>query len=297
VLKFSGPGYRSSDNYVGQLSDGRDVRAVLARRLAEPDTAGARFVLMQHVDGVEMGAGAYFDGENFLTPACLDWEHKRFFGGDMGELTGEMGTVATFDRTRRFFDMTLARIAPLLRGHGHTGYVNLNTIVNEEGIWPLEFTCRFGYPGYAILSPLQETGWADLFRMMLGDIASDFRTRPGFCTGVVLTTPPFPYTRKEVAAPVGLPVIIDGALDNNDRRNLHFGEIGMEDGQLVTSGLYGWTMVVTGGGADIAMSQRAAYARARRVFTPNMRYRLDIGDRLRDGELAQVKRLGLLEPA
>jgi phosphoribosylamine--glycine ligase len=294
VLKFSGPDFASSDNYVGQRPDGADVRAVLARRFAVRGDPVASYILMEHVAGVEMGVGAYFDGDKFLAPACLDWEHKRFFAGDMGELTGEMGTVATYERSGRFFDLTLARIAPLLREHGHVGYVNLNTIVNEAGIWPLEFTCRFGYPGFAILEPLQDVGWGELFRAMAERSADSFPVRPGFSAGIVLTTPPFPYSRKQVDEPVGLPVLFDGELDEADRRNLHYGEVGLDGGRLVTSGLYGWTMVVTGVGPTVAAARDAAYERARRVFVPNARYRLDIGDRLIAGDYDKVAGLGLL---
>jgi phosphoribosylamine--glycine ligase len=297
VLKFSGPDFASSDNYVGQRLDGADVRAVLAGRFRARGGAPADYILMEHVEGVEMGVGAYFDGGKFLTPACLDWEHKRFFAGDMGELTGEMGTVATYDRSAGFFERTLARMAPLLREHGHVGYVNLNTIVNPDGIWPLEFTCRFGYPGFAILEPLQDIGWAELFGAMARRSASSFPVRPGFSVGIVLTTPPFPYTRKQIGEPVGHPVLIDEPCGEEDRRNLHFGEIGLDGGHLVTSGLYGWTMVVTGTGADIAAARRAAYERARRVFIPSARYRLDIGDRLIAGDYDTVAGLGLLSEA
>jgi phosphoribosylamine--glycine ligase len=293
VLKFSGPDFASSDNYVGQRPDGADVRAVLAGRFRARGGEPASYILMDFVDGVEMGVGAYFDGEKFLTPACLDWEHKRFFAGDMGELTGEMGTVATYERSGKFFDLTLARIAPLLREHGHVGYVNLNTIVNADGIWPLEFTCRFGYPGFAILEPLQDISWAELFRAMAGRSVRSFPVRPGFSVGIVLTTPPFPYTRKQIGEPVGLPVMLDEGLGEEDLRNLHYGEVGLDGGQLVTSGLYGWTMVVTGTGATVAAARRAAYDRAGRVFIPAVRYRLDIGDRLIAADYDAVAALGL----
>ena len=204
VLKFNGP-TGAIDNYVGQLKDGRDVQVYL-RRLTRVDEYPS-LILMEYIEGVEMGVGAYFDGEKFLLPACLDWEHKRFFPGDLGELTGEMGTVVTYDRSQRFFERTLRPVETLLREHGHCGYVNVNTIVNERGIWPLEFTCRFGYPGFAILTPLQKTPWSELLAAMATRSISRFETLSGFSVGIVLTTPPFPYPRPQVEEPVGLPVL------------------------------------------------------------------------------------------
>jgi phosphoribosylamine--glycine ligase len=293
VLKFSGPDYASSDNFVGEAHDGRDVAAILRARKRRARKGGERFILMALIEGVEMGVGAYFNGHRFLEPACLDWEHKRFFPGDLGELTGEMGTVVTYERTAGFFARTLRKLESRLRAHGHVGYVNLNTIVNADGVWPLEFSCRFGYPGFAILSPLQKTPWSRLFAAMLDPASTRFEAGPGFCVGVVLTTPPFPYTRKQVDEAVGLPVCIAG---DPEPEHFHFGEVGLDaDGQLVTSGLYGWTMVVTGAGTSIADAKAAAYRRAERVTTPNLRYRRDIGDRLIAGAFAEVERLGHLD--
>jgi phosphoribosylamine--glycine ligase len=293
VLKFNGP-TAAVDNYVGRLPDGRDVRAFLAR-LKQADEA-ASLILTEYVEGIEMGVGAYFDGAKFLAPACLDWEHKRFFPDDLGELTGEMGTVVTYDRTRHFFAPTLGRMEKLLQANGYCGYINLNTIVNEQGIWPLEFTCRFGYPGFAILEPLQKTSWSELFHAMITRSRSSFETVPGFAVGIVLTTPPFPYPRSQVPEPIGLPVLFDGELTAEDRRNLHYGEVGLEGDDLVTSGIYGWTMVATGVGPSIALAQERANGLADRVLVPNVRYRHDIGSRLMRGDYARVERLGLLDP-
>jgi phosphoribosylamine--glycine ligase len=97
----------AGDTFVGMFPDGRDVAALLASQ-AQP--AEQKFILMDYVDGVETGVGAYFNGDKFLRPACLDWEHKRFFAGDMGELTGEMGTIATFEKSDSIFEARRKRV-------------------------------------------------------------------------------------------------------------------------------------------------------------------------------------------
>jgi phosphoribosylamine--glycine ligase len=289
VFKSNGP---EAATFVGRHGKGADVSALLAGN----SPVGESFILMEFVEGVEMGVGAYFNGHEFHRPACLDWEHKRFFPGDLGELTGEMGTVVTYSRTETFFERTLALVKPLLRQHGYCGYINLNTIVNDEGIWPLEFTCRFGYPGFAILEPLQVTPWAELFRAMLDRDVARFETLPGFSLGIVVTTPPFPYSREQLNEPKGLPVLIEGDLSPNDKANLHFGEVALQHGTLVTSGASGCTLVVTGTGATIAAARDAANALVRRVSVANARYRCDIGQKLVDGDFAKIERWGLLDP-
>jgi phosphoribosylamine---glycine ligase len=278
----------AGETFVGTMPDGRDVAALLRARRFD---AEERFVVMDHVEGVETGVGAYFDGEQFLRPACVDWEHKHFFAGNMGELTGEMGTIATYEASDKLFEATLAPIAPLLRQAGHVGYVNLNTIINAEGVWPLEFTCRFGYPGFAVLEPLQALGWGELFwRMIARSGEASFPTLAGYSACVVLSTPPFPYSRKELDVPVGLPVLVGEV----QREHLHLGEVGLEGNQLVTSGLYGWTAVVTATGPTIAEAKIEAYRCAALVHAPNLRYRLDIGDALLAGDFDQLRSWGWL---
>jgi len=68
----------------------------------------------------------------------------------------------------------------------------------------------------------------------------------------------------------------------------------MRDGQLVTTGAYGWTMVVTGMGATVQSARDNANSLAERIVIPNARYRRDIGDKLIGSDLARLEALGLL---
>ena len=71
------------------------------------------------------------------------------------------GNGRHLSRSKRFFNRTLAKMASLLWENGYCGYINLNTVVNEEG------NLAAPSPGGSLsrlrhLDPLQKTSWADL---------------------------------------------------------------------------------------------------------------------------------------
>ena len=295
VLKFNGTDLPSDANYVGMRADGADVVAMLIRHRRTWDEdydAPPDFVLMDHVVGVETGVGALFNGTEFVGPFNLDWEHKRLFPGDRGELTGEMGTVVSYRGAEKLFAAALQRVAPELRAAGHVGYVNLNMIINAEGVWPLEFTCRFGYPGFAILSALFEEDCGTILGRIAAGSSVPLATAEGYAVGIVLTVPPFPYHYGYEELMKGTPICLPADLSAEERRHLHFAEVALDGELLVTSGQIGYVMVVTGRGTTVAAAQRSAYALAAKVAVPKVRYRIDIGDALRTTGLAELARLG-----
>lgn len=294
VLKNNGANVFRSRNFVSNRADGTDMISMLAFHEThhDPDLK-VDFLLMDFIQGVEVGVGAYFNGQCFLRPACLDWEHKHFFPGELGELTGEMGTTVTFEGSTMIFEQSLAKMERELARNGYCGYINLNLIANAEGLWPLEFTSRFGYPGYAICEALQETPWDVLFKKMIqGGI--DLDVRPGWAVGIVLTVPPFPYSYGYDQISRGLPVELEPHFQDRERELIHLGDIASENGRLVMSGQTGYVGVVTGIGQSVRQAKINALTLAQKISVPNLRYRIDIGDRVMN-DIARLKDWGFLE--
>jgi phosphoribosylamine---glycine ligase len=293
VLKFDGDKLAKTRNYVAALDNGADMIAMLQhQRVTFPIDEPPLFVLMRHVDGVEVGVGGFFDGKRFLSPTNLDYEHKRFFPGDLGELTSEMGTLVSYRDSERLFAATLGRVAPLLAEAGHVGYVNLNLIVNDEGAFPLEFTSRLGVPGYAILEPLQLDPWDVLLERVL-DGRGTFRTRDGFAVGVVLTVPPFPYADGYARLGKDTPIYFNDVLEE-ERAHLHYAEVRREGDTLLTAGSVGYVMVVTGIGASVRQARAESYALVDKIIIPNLRYRRDIAASYERRDRRELVRLGWL---
>jgi phosphoribosylamine--glycine ligase len=68
-----------------------------------------------------------------------------------------------------------------------------STAVNNNGIYPLEFTSRFGYPTIMIQQEGMLTPISDLFWELANGCEPKWRTRSGFQIGVRIVVPPFPF--------------------------------------------------------------------------------------------------------
>ena len=110
-----------------------------------------------------------------------------------------------------------------------------------------------------------------------------------------MTVPPFPYSDGYDELGRGTPICFRDTITETDRESLHFGEVTLRNGQLVTAGMVGYAMVITGVGNTIEDARRAAYDRVDKVVIPNGRYRRDIGLRLNEQDWATLRNLGWVE--
>ena len=133
--------------FVGEEDDGEDVvRMLEAYKQAFADEIKV-FQLQKRVTGVEVAVGRVLQRQaSSSTPINVNFEHKKLFPGNLGPSTGEMGTSMFWSEPNRIFNQTLKKMEPTLAEEGYVGYIDLNCIVNGNGIYPLEFTSRFGYP-------------------------------------------------------------------------------------------------------------------------------------------------------
>jgi phosphoribosylamine--glycine ligase len=147
VIKPSGEAQNKKQLlFVGEEETGRDVIQVLEHYKKVWSGKIEEFQLQKKIGGVEVAVGAFFNGNEFIYPINVNFEHKKLFPGNIGPSTGEMGTSMFWAPANNLFKETLAKMEPKLKEENYVGYMDINCIVNANGVYPLEFTARFGYP-------------------------------------------------------------------------------------------------------------------------------------------------------
>ncbi|MFI5404700.1 MAG: phosphoribosylamine--glycine ligase [Candidatus Gagatemarchaeaceae archaeon] len=278
VLKPSGKAQNEKELlFIGQESDGKDVLQVLEHYKANWSKKIKEFLIQKYAEGVEIAVGAFFNGKDFTLPLCVNFEHKRLFPQELGPSTGEMGTSMYWTKSSPVFDRTLLKMKEKLAESKYVGYVDINCIANVKGIWPLEFTTRFGYPTISIQMEGVTSDWGTFLQELAQGKDAQLRTKKGYQVGVVVTIPPWPFEDDKAFKRYS-----EGATILFRRQSLdgiHIGEVKLEEGDWHIAGNSGYALVVTGSGATMADAIDRSYQNVKNVMIPNMFYRIDIGHR------------------
>lgn len=262
--------------FTGQEEDGKDLIELLDQNKAVWQKKAPLFILQKFIFGVEVAVGAFFNGHDFIYPINVNFEHKRVFPGDIGPFSGEMGTLMYWSPANALFKSTLFKMLPALRESGYVGYVDINCIVNGKGIYPLEWTCRFGYPTIqiqqeGITMPAGE--W--LYKMASGE-DFELKTKKGFQVGVRILVPS--YLTKSDTDLINLYrdlAILFKKPDNLE--GVHIEDVKNDNGTWRVAGVSGVLLVITGSGTTVEEARHTVYARIKNIMIPNMIYRTDIG--------------------
>jgi phosphoribosylamine--glycine ligase len=149
--------------------------------------------------------------------------------------------------------------------------------VNGQGIYPLEFTARFGYPTISIQADGLQMPVSDFLHGMAAGTLTNFKTKRGFQIGVRIVVPPFPYDDPKTFEANSKDRVIIFRKPNLD--GIHIEDVKLVNGEWLITGTSGVVLIVTGLGISVKQAQAQAYQRVRNILIPNMYYRTDIGDR------------------
>jgi len=261
-----------------------------------------QLMLQEKVDGVEMGIAGWFGPGGWNEALEESFEHKKFLNDDLGENTGEMGTVIRHVRKSKLFDEILEPLTDYLHYINYVGDCSVNCIIDSKGRpWPLEFTMRLGWPDFCIR---QEVVKGDPVQWMkdLLEGKDTLEVYNKIALGVLLAHGDFPRSKDPVKTWAGFPI---SGITAENLSHLHFQQ--MQSGKAskvvagkvknleseLTAGTY--VMVVSGSGGTVERASEEAYEVAWQIKWPgNLMMRTDIGKRL-ESELPKLQRFGFAE--
>ncbi|GAB3693501.1 phosphoribosylamine--glycine ligase [Halorubrum pallidum] len=280
--------------YVGNEDDGSDVVDVLKAYKKAWGHRMKGFQLQRKVEGVEVAICGFFNGNEFVDQVNFNFEHKKLFPGNIGPSTGEMGTSMFWAGQNKLFEETFGKIEGWLANEGYVGSIDINCIVNENGIYPLEFTPRFGYPTIALQEESIESSTGAFFSDLAHGNKPEVDVHNGYQIAVRVVLPPFPFDDEKTYDENSRNAAV--VFETESREGIHLEDAKKVDGQWRVAGDNGMPIVVTGKGETMQAARERAYDRIDNVVMPNMYYRDDIGERWIDGDGDRLQAWGYLGP-
>ena len=240
---------------------------------------GGELVVEDFLSGQEVSLLLFTDGETYrLMPLAQDY--KQAFDGDLGPMTGGMGSVAPVAllseaQLEHVKENIVEKTLTGLRAENivYKGVLYIGLMVSGDDIKVLEYNARFGDPETQVVLLLLETDLLDVLLAVaegrLDGLELEWSDTSAAC--VVLAAPGYPGD-YEKNIPIVLPAhLLDGV------NILHAGTA-LKDGALVSSG--GRVLGVTAVADTLLEAVEAAYETVEKIDFAGAHYRHDVGFRI-----------------
>ena len=291
-------------NHLGKFESGIDmVHHIEEMKKSWNETAygDVDFDLMEVCEGMEIAASAFFNGHDWLrndqgkVVGFLNWEHKKESDGDLGETTGEMGTLfcGVDETNENFADIILRKgIKEMLKKHNFRGVFDINGSLTDDGFVGFEPTCRFGVPStsYEFMEGLK-TPLPELIDAMAKGLDTPIEVHREWGIVQVVAAKPYPVEAdlEDRATSLGekLWILEDGEpiddFTNEQKNHIHLQNFYKKDDDYHVATKSGYLLTVTMKGDDIEelRGDILEYIKEN-IFIPGMKYRTDIGKKIQE---------------
>ena len=273
------------------VSSGPDDMLYMLQRWKKTDKLKTSFILQEHVKGIEMGVAGWFGPGGWNEGWEENFEFKKLMNDDLGPGTGEQGTILRYVKHSKLANEMLVPLTECLERAGYVGDIDVNCIIDDKGKpWPLEFTCRLGWPAFNLQCALVQGDIAEWLLDLAEGRDSRAMMMDKIVAGVVMSIPDYPYSRITKKENIGIPIY---GITPSMWKHIHACEMAclpcpqMAAGHLiealgpVTAGDY--VLVMSAIADTVKDASLTACRRLKRLTIPGSQmYRTDIGKKLRE---------------
>lgn len=236
--------------------------------------AGREIIIEEFLTGVEASILSITDGRTII-PFISSKDHKAIFDGNKGPNTGGMGAIAPnpYCTKEVLLEFEKKIMEPTLKGIkneklDYVGIIFFGIMINETGVYLLEYNVRMGDPETQVVLPLLENSLLDLIEaaieIRLREKVVNFKNKVACC--VISSSAGYPgeYLKGQS---------IEGIQESKEKVFIA-GAVKLEK-KIISNG--GRVLGVTAMGDTLKEARDNAYGALSHVKFNGMYFRTDIG--------------------
>lgn len=237
------------------------------------------FILQEFVEGSIISSEYWVGANGFIEPINHTVEAKKFMNDDIGPSTGCSGNLVWFGEESTELARLLRHTEIALMQEGFLGPIDINCIVNEKGIYGLEWTPRFGLDAMPSLLAALGCDIGEVISDAVQGVKTQMDFRSAFSGGIRITIPPYPIepesikSMEKLAPNKGIPI---RGLEGPDCE-VYFYEVKLDDELLVHSSGTGVIACVSSTSDDSESCFDFPLDVLNEAKIPDKQYRTDLG--------------------